>query len=134
MNRSANLVILCPRCGLGNRLRAMVSAIHFAQQNNVRLAHLWRKDSPFRFAFSCNVEIRGTGTCDFETLFEPIPDFKAFVDDGQTVRLLSEHPDLCLEKGINIVDEKHNPGGAISEEHLAGVDAVLAPTSLMYAN
>lgn len=130
MTKRAHLIILCPRCGLGNRLRVMVSAIHFAQQKNLRLAHLWMKDSAFRFSFSFDDEKRGTGTCDFETLFEPISDFKAFVDEGQPVRLLSEYTDLCLQKGIKIVDENHNPGGVISEEHLYGVDAVLVLTSL----
>ncbi len=136
MQPRADLLIVCPRCGLGNRLRATVSAMHFAQQHELRLAHLWRRDSPVGSTFLFGNERRGAGRCDLETLFEPVRSCAAFVDEGQTVRLLYEHPDMYQYDGLNVVDERHYPGNSfdhersISEAQLAGVDAVLVLTSL----
>ena len=129
MRNRASLLIVCPRCGLGNRLRVMVSAIDVAQRLGLRLAHLWRRDAPVRSTYLMPDEELGAGSCDFETLFEPIPFLEPFADEGQTVRLLSEHAHLCQQQGISIVDELHHPRGPIARSHLEGVGALLLLTS-----
>ena len=129
MRNRASLLIVCPRCGLGNRLRVMVSAIDVAQRLGLRLAHLWRRDAPVRSTYLMPDEELGAGSCDFETLFEPIPFLEPFADEGQTVRLLSEHAHLCQQQGIRIVDELHHPRGLIARSHLEGVGALLLLTS-----
>jgi len=122
-------MIVCPRCGLGNRLRVMVSTIHHARQLDMQMAHLWLKDAPVRSKYLFKDEEQGTSRCDFEALFEPIRFCRPFSNSGQSARLLSEHPDLCRQEGMNIVEEIHFVDGPIREQYRADVDAILLLTS-----
>ena len=130
MRPRAKLLIACPRCGLGNRLRVMVSAIHFAKLHQVRLAHLWRKASPVTSKRLFEDERLGANACDFESLFESVDQLEPFVYEGQSVRLLAEHPDMCLHQGIGVVELERLRNWNISDEQFLEVDAVAIHTSL----
>jgi len=127
--QTVRLLIMCPRCGLGNRLRTMVSAVYLANTYRLQLAHLWFKDAPLSSKYLYPDEVLGTSQCDFETLFEPIPFFPPFSNQGQRMRLLTEHENLGLNKGLNIVDEVQTQK-LPDDEHWKGVDAVAVLTSL----
>ncbi len=127
--QNGKLLAVCPRCGLGNRLRVMVSAIHFAAAHGLRLAHLWRKDISVMGRILFEDELFGTGFCDFETLFEPIPFFKPFINRGQKIRLLSEHAGLCRQKDLNIVEDLQH-AKAPAKKHWMDVNTVMILTSL----
>lgn len=114
----------------------MVSAIQFAREHDLRLAHLWRPDSPIGCPDLFEDERTGARSRDFETFFEPIPFFPGFVSGDEVVRLLYEEQNSFFHRGLNIVDEtpyalaKFQHHGQITQAHLAGVDALLVLTSL----
>ncbi len=138
MTKRATRLIVCPRCGLGNSLRVMASAIRTARQHELTLAHLWRRDSPVGCPLRFEDEQTGARACDFETLFEPLAFFPPFVNDGRTVRLLYEEANPFAHEGLNVVEAREYPlaayqfHGPLTEDHLAGVDDVLVLTSLSF--
>ena len=116
----------------------MVSAIHAAKERGLQLAHLWRPDSPVGNELLFDDERTGARTCEFETLFEPIPFFPSFQLQDVSVRLLYEEQNPYFHRDLNVVDEvayafaKFQYHGPITEEHLADVDALLVLTSLNF--
>ncbi len=138
MTRQAKLLIVCPRCGFGNSLRVMVSAIPAASERGLQLAHLWRRDSPVGNPFLYEDERTGSRSCDFESLFEPVPFFPPFVVSELAVRFLYGEQNPFFHRDLNIVDEvpyafaKFQYHGPITGVHLAGVDALLVLTSLSF--
>jgi hypothetical protein len=136
MKRRANLLAVCPRCGFGNSLRVMGSAIHAAQEHRLELAHLWRRDAPVRSLFLTDDERTGARACDFETLFNPIPFFPPFANGGHSIRLLYEEGNPYLCEGLSLLDAVAFPcvafqhHGPLTEAHLADADVLLLLTSL----
>ncbi len=116
----------------------MVSAIHAAQEQGLQAAHLWRRDSPLGCTLVFEDEVTGSRSCDFESLFEPIPELPPYDDRGQTVRLLYEEGTEYWHQGLRILDEVAHPcavfqhHGPFTEQHLSGVEALVVLTSLNF--